>query len=65
MADGNFSIRVERAPANNMYAWVIMEHSSTIESIEVASSLKTYEKPSQAVSAAERVLGVLLPNGSD
>ncbi|MGJ7512466.1 hypothetical protein [Variovorax sp. GT1P44] len=60
MTNEHFSIRVERAP-HNMFAWAIMEQRGPMEYIEVAGSLKTYAKPSDAVLAAEQVLGVLVP----
>jgi len=61
MAEANFSIRVEKVPSYDAYAWVIMELRDGMEPVEVAASLQTYPKPSDAIRAAERVLGVLAP----
>jgi len=61
MTDANFSIRVDEAPSHNMYAWVIVEQRGATEPVEVAASLKTYAQPSEAMRAAEHILGVLAP----
>ena len=60
MTDDHFSIRIERA-ASDTFAWVIMEERDSEEPFEVAASLKTYDKPSDAVRAAEEVLAALFP----
>ena len=59
----HFSIRVERVDTEN-FVWVITEQGGENEFMEIASSLRTYDRPSAAMRAAEAVLRAMPPNGS-
>ena len=56
MTDSLLSIRVEAAGTTDRFVWVIMELRTEEDAIEIAASLRSYKKPSEALHSAETVL---------
>jgi hypothetical protein len=68
MGDNLLGLHVERASAGDGFVWVIAELRAYEDSIEVAASLQTFNKASDAMVAGEKVLRGLglqpaLPSG--
>ncbi len=56
MDDGVLSLQVQRVTSSNRFCWIILERQTQDEAIEIAASLWTYDRPSDAYQAGEAVL---------
>ncbi|MGJ7567774.1 hypothetical protein ACSFBM_28245 [Variovorax sp. GB1R11] len=56
MDDGVLTLQVKRMTSSNRFCWIILERRTQDEAIEIAASLWTYDRPSEAYQAGEAVL---------
>ena len=56
MDDGVLTLQVQRMTSRNRFCWIILERQTQDEAIEIAASLWTYDRPSDAYQAGEAVL---------
>ncbi|MGJ7606986.1 hypothetical protein ACSFA7_21775 [Variovorax sp. LT1R20] len=56
MKSAVLSLRVEFVPYSGGFAWVILDHESQDDPVEIAASLWSYRRASEALAAGESVL---------
>ncbi|MGJ3701285.1 hypothetical protein [Variovorax sp. AFSI2.2] len=56
MSDSVLSLQVQRVTFSNRFVWMILERGAEDEAVEIAASLWTYDKPSEAYEAGATVL---------